>query len=248
MYTERSWVTSQPEQDRNMQFLKNVAIVSATDGTRLDDIVELHMDAFAGYLNTLLGRGYLKAFVKWFIRNKGTIALVAVDDQQKVIGYALAAPKGYSSKLNRDLFWGTSVRTLIRPWLISNARFRNVLVQRLKSLIGVQRNVSQMFDLPEPSMSLVAIGVASAQRRSKIGERLIRAVEDEARKLQTRSLVLSVYEDATAARRFYEQCGWQFCAGLSAEGGVLKYCRLLGDTTAVKDSQLDRPRSASTRS
>lgn len=213
-----------------MHLTKNIAIVSATDGTMLDEIVELHMDAFAGYLNTLLGRGYIKAFVKWFTRNKGTIALVAVDDQQKVIGYALAAPKEYSVKLNRDLFWGTSVRTLMRPWLISNARFRNVLVQRLKSLIGVRWNVSQMLELPEPSMSLVAIGVASAQRRSRIGERLIQAVEDEARKLQTRSLVLSVYEDATAARRFYEQCGWRPCSMMTKNGEILKYWRVLDHT------------------
>lgn len=225
MSIERSWVTGHPGQDRNMHLTENITIAAVTDGSMLDGVVELHMDAFAGYLNTLLGRGYIKAFVKWFISNKGTIALVALDDRKKVVGYALAAPKGYTRKLNRDLFLGTSVRTLMRPWLVFNVRFRKVLVGRLKSLLRLQQNSSQTFELPEPSMSLVAIGVGSAQRRSKIGQRLMRAVEDEARKLQTRSLILSVYEGATTARRFYEQCGWQLCSGLSAEGGVLKYWR-----------------------
>jgi len=210
-----------------MNLTRNLTIVPITEGNVLDDIVELHLDAFAGYVNTLLGRGYIKAFVKWFIRNKGTIAIAAIDDQQKVVGYALSAPTGYSTRLNRDLFWGTTVRILTRPWLIFDSRFRIVLVQRMKNLIGLRQNASQALELPEPSMSLVAIGVASAQRRSKIGHRLMRAVEEEARDFQMRSLVLSVYESATAARRFYEQCGWEPCSKAARKGGVMKYWRQL---------------------
>lgn len=194
----------------------------------VDQIVELHLDAFAGYLNTLLGRGYIKAFVTWFLRNGGTIAIAAIDDNQKIVGYALCAPVGYSTKLNRDLFWGAGIRILIRPWLIFNARFRLVLVERMKSLVGQGKNAQQTVKLPEPSMSLVAIGVASSQRRSKIGRRLINAVEVSARHLQMQSLVLSVYESGAAARRFYEQCGWCPCSSAVMQGDVLKYCRLLG--------------------
>lgn len=210
-----------------MNLTRNLTIVPITEGNVLDDIVELHLDAFAGYVNTLLGRGYIKTFIKWFIRNKGTIAIAAIDDQQEVVGYALSAPTGYSTKLNRDLFWGTTVRILTRPWLIFDSRFRIVLVQRMKNLIGLRQNASQVVELPGPSMSLVAIGVASAHRRSKIGQHLMRALEDEARDFQMRSLVLSVYESATAARRFYEQCGWRPCSKAARKGDVMKYWRQL---------------------
>lgn len=210
-----------------MNLTRNLTIVPITEGNVLDDIVELHLDAFAGYVNTLLGRGYIKTFIKWFIRNKGTIAIAAIDDQQEVVGYALSAPTGYSTKLNRDLFWGTTVRILTRPWLIFDSRFRIVLVQRMKNLIGLRQNASQVVELPGPSMSLVAIGVASAHRRSKIGQYLMRALEDEARDFQMRSLVLSVYESATAARRFYEQCGWRPCSKAARKGDVMKYWRQL---------------------
>jgi ribosomal protein S18 acetylase RimI-like enzyme len=206
---------------------KNLTIVPIAEGCMVDDIVELHLDAFAGYVNTLLGRGYIKAFVTWFLRNEGAVAIAAIDDHQKVVGYALCAPVGYSAKLNRDLSWGTAIRILIRPWLIFNARFRLVLVERMKNLVGQEKNAQQTLKLPEPSMSLVAIGVASSQRRSKIGQHLIQAVETRARDLQMRSLILSVYERSTAARRFYEQCGWCPCSSMLMQGDVLKYCRLL---------------------
>lgn len=196
----------------------------------LDDVAELHLDAFTGYLNTLLGRGYVKVFVTWFIKNKGTIAIAAIDDNQKVVGYALGAPVGYSARLNRDLCWDVASRIFARPWLIFNLRFRSVLVERMKSFVGLQQNVSHVSELPEPAMSLVAIGVASAQRRSKIGQRLMQAVEARARDLQMRSLVLSVYESAAIARRFYEQRGWQHCSIATKNGETLKYWLLLNHT------------------
>lgn len=213
--------------------MKNFTIVPITEGNMLDDIVELHLDAFAGYLNTLLGPGYIKAFVTWFIKNKGTIAIAAIDENQKVIGYALCAPVGYSVRLNRDLFWGAAVQMFKRPWLFFNARVRFVLVERIKVILGQRENVRQTLKLPEPSMSLVAIGVASTQRRSRIGQRLMHAVEGNARDLRMRSLVLSVYEDAKGARSFYEQYGWRLYPTATKNGDILKYWRLLDDAQGV---------------
>ena len=214
----------------NRLMMNNLTIDTITEGDVLDQVVELHLDAFAGYVNTFLGRGYIRDFITWFIRNKETIAIVAIDDNQKVVGYSLCAFAGYGGRLNRELFWGTAARILTRPWLICNARFRDRVIERIKILVGLRQKSSQALDLPEPSMSLVAIGVASANRRSKIGQCLMQAVEARARSLQMRSLVLSVYESETAARRFYEQCGW--CLGSNAvmPGALLKYCRLLDDT------------------
>lgn len=222
----------------SMDQAKTITIVPIMVGDMLDDIAELHLDAFAGYLNTLLGRGYVKVFVTWFIRNKGTIAIAAVDHNQKVIGYALGAPMGYSTQLNRDLSLSIAARILARPWLILNSRFRTVLFERMRNFIGLRQNASQVVELPGPAMSLVAIGVASSQRRRKIGQRLMQAVETKARDLQMRSLVLSVYENATATRHFYEQCGWRPYSTVKKNGETLKYWRLLDHTPGVA---LDSP-------
>jgi teichuronic acid biosynthesis glycosyltransferase TuaC len=210
-----------------MHQAKKLTIVPIAEGAMLDATVELHLDAFAGHLNTLLGRGYIKAFVRWFVRDEGTIAIAAVDENQKVVGYALGAPLGYAARLNRDLCWGVVVRILTRPWLIFNVRLWIVLVERIKSLIGLRQDAPQTVELPGPSMSLVAIGVASSQRRSKIGQCLMRAIEGGARDFRMRSLVLSVYENATVARSFYEQCGWRPCSRATKKRDVLKYYRPL---------------------
>jgi len=216
-----------------MNVTNKLTIVPMTEGNMLDDVAELHLDAFAGHLNALLGSGYAKALATWFIRHHGAIAIAAIDENKKVLGYALGAPVGYSTRLNRDLCWGVAARIITRPWLIFNTQFRSVLIERMRSFVGLQQNVSHVLELPEPSMSLVAIGVASSQRRRKIGQHLIQAVETKARDLQMRSLVLSVYESATAARRFYEQCGWQPCSMVTKNGETLKYWRLLDYTPGV---------------
>ncbi|MEO6110256.1 MAG: GNAT family N-acetyltransferase [Nitrospiraceae bacterium] len=206
---------------------EELTVVTITDGDMLQEVAGLHLDAFAGYLNTLLGRGYAKAFIKWFIKSERTIAIAAINSNKKIVGYALGAPVGYDRGLNRALFWGVAARIIIRPWLLFNPRLWTVITARARSLMGLRQIARQVFELPEPSMSLVAIGVGSSQRRSKIGQRLMRTFEAEARECQMRSLVLSVYENGTAARRFYEKCGWQPYSGQASKGGVIRYFKIL---------------------
>jgi ribosomal protein S18 acetylase RimI-like enzyme len=213
--------------DVGMARMEELTVVTITDGDMLQHVAELHLDAFAGYLNTLLGRGYSKAFIKWFINHERAIALAAIDGRQKVVGYALGAPVGYAERMNRDLFLGVAARILMRPSLLLNTRFWIVVTARIKSLLGQPQDGRQAPEILEPSMSLVAIGVASSQRRSKIGQRMMQAFESKAREFQMRSLVLSVYESGTVARRFYEKCGWQRCNSQASKAGVIRYFKVL---------------------
>lgn len=214
-----------PAHDRSRT--AEVTIVPITDGGMLHDVAGLHLEAFEGYLNTLLGRGYVQALLRWFIKNQRAITLAAIDGNQKIVGYALGAPVGYTRSLNRELFWVVATRTIMRPWLFLNPRFWAVLTTRLRSMVGLPTPARQPFELPDPSMSLVAIGVASSQRRSSVGQCLMRAFEAKAHKLHMRSLVLSVYKDRTAARRFYEKCGWQPYYAQTNEGDVIRYVKIL---------------------
>jgi len=206
---------------------EELTVVTIAEGGMLQEVAGLHLEAFAGYLNALLGRGYAKAFIKWFIKKEGTIAIAVIDGQQKVVGYALGAPVGYNRDLNRDLLWEVIVRIIIRPWVLFDKRFWFVFKARMRNLVGLPQNVRQVLDLPEPSMSLVAIGVAAYRRRSMIGQRLMRAFEDGAREFRMRSLILSVYENAKGSRRFYEKCGWQPYDGQVSKGGTILYSKVL---------------------
>jgi len=214
-----------------------VNVVPITDGSMLIDVVELHMEAFKGYPNTLLGRGYIRELVRWFITHECTVSLAAVDGNHQIVGYVLGAPAGYSDQLNRDLLLVVAIRMLLRPWLFLNLRFWTILTARLKRRFGLQQNTFKAFKQLEPSMSLVAIGVRSSQRRSKIGQRLMQAFEARAQMLQVRSLKLYAYSNRTEARRFYERCGWQACEGSADEGGVTPYFKILQSSIHVGGSQ-----------
>jgi teichuronic acid biosynthesis glycosyltransferase TuaC len=213
--------------DVGMTRTEELTVVAINDGDMLEHVVRLHLDAFAGYLNTLLGREYSKAFIKWFIKQESAIAIAAIDGRQKVVGYALGAPIGYAERMNRDLFLGVAARILMRPSLLLNTRFWIVVTARIRSLLGHPQDGRQAPEILEPSMSLVAIGVASSQRRSKVGQRIMQAFESRAREFQMRSLVLSVYESGTVARRFYEKCGWQRCNSQASKAGVIRYFKIL---------------------
>jgi ribosomal protein S18 acetylase RimI-like enzyme len=189
-------------------------------------LASLHLDVFSGYPNALLGRGYAKAFIEWFAQKEEAIAIAALDSDSKIVGYALGAPVGYAHSLNRDLFWVVAVRVLLRPWVFMNMRFWTVLAVRVKSVTGFCQEGAQRVELPEPVMSLVAIGVDSSKRKQMIGQRLMEAFEDRAHALNMRSLVLSVYESGTAARRFYEKCGWQEHDRRTDKAGVMRYFKV----------------------
>ncbi|MEK6802004.1 MAG: GNAT family N-acetyltransferase [Nitrospirota bacterium] len=201
-------------------------VVPITNEEMLKNVAGIHLEAFAGYLNAQFGRGYAKAFVRWFSKRKGAIAIAAVDSNRNVIGYALGAPVGYGQTLNRELFWSVAGRIILRPWLFLNPQLWKVLIARVKILLGLTQTASDVLELPEPSMSLVAIGVVPTQRRGKIGQRLMEAFEARARESQMRSAVLSVYENRTAARRFYEKCGWQPDGTQAGGGTVMRYFKM----------------------
>jgi ribosomal protein S18 acetylase RimI-like enzyme len=58
-------------------------------------------------------------------------------------------------------------------------------------------------------MSLVAITVSQAARGNKLGTRLMRAFEKQARELHMRSLRLSTRTANARARKLFEACGWR---------------------------------------
>lgn len=202
---------------------EKLKVVPIENGEMLKEVVDLHMEAFSGYLNTLLGRGYVKAFVQWFVNNKSAIAIAAVDGNQKVVGYLLGAPTGYGQALNRELFWGVALRIIVRPWLLLNSHLWRVLIARLRILLDLSRGTSQSSHPQKPSMSLVAIGVDSGQRRTRIGQRLMEVFESKVRESHMRSSTLSVYENQTATRGFYEKCGWRSDGRPASKGGVIGY-------------------------
>lgn len=212
----------------------DVRIMPLKEGEMVREVAYLHLNAFAGYLNCSLGKNYIKAFIQWFIRREDAIAIAAVDHDHRVVGYAVGAPVGYDSILNRELVWVVIAAVVLHPWICFRPSFWRVLRARLFTLLRPPSSSLPWRELPEPRMSLVAIGVARSWRRRGVGLRLMQGFMAKARELKMRSLLLSVRKDQTVARELYEKCGWRACVGATGKGAAMKYCRRL-DQDAEED-------------
>jgi len=209
--------------------LSSDGVVTITDIDDLgiaDAASKIHLQAFSGYLNALLGAGYARALIDWFAQQGDAIALAAIDGNHRVIGYAIGAPETINHKLRDDLFWVTVRSIVSRPWLILDKRLWKVGYARLVKKKDAD-NSNYEPELPEPTMSLFGIGVEPPHRRKGVGQQLLFAFEERAKALKYRSLLLWVYADRATTRRLYEKCGWRPCPGSIESTGAIKYVRLL---------------------
>jgi len=190
--------------------IDGAAIVPMT-AAMISDVVEIHLEAFGGYMNARLGRGYARALIGWFRQGRGSIALVALGGDEKVIGYAVGTRWDLYAKMNRDLLWSAVAAIASRPWLLLDGSLLQRAVRRLWLIARRTHSCEQSrgFGLPEPTMALVAIGVLSSVLGKGVGQRLARAFEARAQELKMGSMILAVYPDNIVARKLYEKCGWE---------------------------------------
>ena len=173
------------------------------------DVAILHLEAFAGHLSTRIGMLYIERFMRWFCVGDQTIALVAMDSHSRILGYVVGAPVGYNTSINKDLLWVAIMGILRHPWLFLNSRFLQIIKARLGFILCRSPKSHMEPRLPEPTMSLVAIGVSPSATGKGVGQQLIQAFESKARELMMQSLRLSVYRHNARARGLYEKSGWQ---------------------------------------
>jgi GNAT superfamily N-acetyltransferase len=204
----------------------DITIVDIAEGEMISAVSRLHLEAFSGYLNSRLGGGYASALIGWFVREKGAIAIAAIDRDHRVIGFAMGAPSNLARLQRQDMFWVTARSMILRPWLLFDRRLWKVGEARLRNFVA-PHDIRPSSDLPEPTMSLFGIGVAVSHRKTGVGLRLLQAFEEKARALKMQSLLLWVYEDKIATRRLYEKCGWRPCPNTLGQTGVVEYVRLL---------------------
>ena len=215
-----------PNNDVSQEPAADISIDKIVGQDMVDEVSEIHVAAFSGYLNARLGETYARALIHWFSKQEGAIALAAVDRDHRVIGYAIGAPPALALKLRSALFWVTARSIILHPWVILDSRLWKVGYARFmkKSDAGEE---SRGPDLPEPVISLFGIGVKPSHRQRGIGRRLLLAFEERATLLKARALLLWVYADKMSTRHLYEKCGWQSCPGSLESTGVTKYVRLL---------------------
>ncbi|MBX7167431.1 MAG: GNAT family N-acetyltransferase [Pirellulales bacterium] len=174
----------------------------------IPQVVAMHVQAFQGQMSAMMGPRYVRAMVEWFLRFPDGITLVATLDGSTPHGYVMGAPVGYSRQMNRDLFVLALGVAMTRPWIVFNGKIRRTAWSRVKLLAGQKSAGNPEPPLPQPTMSLVGIGVSPAAQRRNLGQLLVGAFEAEAARRQMRSVRLSVFPRNQAARALYAKCGW----------------------------------------
>lgn len=177
----------------------------------ITSLVKVHREGFSGYMNTRLGDGYIKAFLRWFCTADKSIALMVTDSDKNALGYVVGARfRHWDKQAGKDLFLSAAFGVVSNPWVIFSSDIRKRIILRFARMLG-KKSTSELPepDVPEPSMSLVGICVSQSAKGSCAAVCLIEEFEKRARELEMRSMALEVYANNKRARRFYEKCGWQ---------------------------------------
>jgi len=183
----------------------NMQILPITN-SNIEEIVDLHMDAFRGYTNTKLGRKYVTEFVYWFASQGDSICLTAVSgDGGKVLGYVVGAPEGYQKKMNSALLPQAVWQSIFNPRVIFERNAWRNFALRLRMLL--RRPVA-----PVPAtvtvMRLVSMAVVPEARGIGVGANLASCFESIAYKKGFSKIELSVYNNNRSAITLYEKCGY----------------------------------------
>jgi ribosomal protein S18 acetylase RimI-like enzyme len=201
-----------------------VAVVRMTEEA-VGAAAAVHLRTLPESRSALMGPGYVRSFIDWFRHpGHGGIALAGVAETGELVAYVVGAPLGYPRQLSRDLRWPSLAAVAIRPWLFLKREFSSGLVGRLRLTVTGRLQEHIDLGLPGPTMSLVAMGVLPAFRRTGIGRRLLQEFERCAVEMKMRSMHLSTGSDNTAARQFYESHGWR---PLSKSADKVHYGRIL---------------------
>ena len=203
-----------------------ISIITIDNDTMVSDAANLHAEVFGAYLNSRFGKRYIRSYINWFVHTKEALAIAAVDDERRMVGYALGVSSKHGHEMHRALRWIVASSLILRPWILCDKRFWQEARSRIAPLSRSVKTCDR-HNLPQPSIALVTIGVHAAYRRESVGLRLMEAFEKIATSCKTQSLYAWVFEENASARRLYEKCGWHPCTDSLSTRGSLKYYKLI---------------------
>ena len=191
-------------------------MIEALKIEHLDQLVELHLQAFPVSQSTQFGRDFLKCYYGGAIRSPHTISYIWKENG-KITGF---------------IFGGTNKQELSRQILMSSmANFTKVvIVNVLKDPINsIKRFWSYLvhYILPggdnfyaDDTATLDSVAVLKEYRGQGISDELINAFLEKLKEAGVSACRLGVLGENTAARRFYERNGFE---QLNEEGTIYLY-------------------------
>jgi len=192
----------------------------------INDIVIINSIGFADYMNSKMGKIYIKAFYNWFInpeKNLNGISFV-VCSKMRIAGFVVGAKIGYQSSLNKYLLLPAACGFLLRPDLLLQKRIIRASILKLKSIFYSRTSSTQQKQLKGKGISLVGISVHPDFRGQHAGTILMHAFEKKAKESGYDYMRLTVLEKNQNAVYMYSKSGWKL---LENNKGVCSYFKYL---------------------
>lgn len=167
----------------------------------VDQIVQIHCDAFKNFFLTSLGTEFLKFYYSSFIKNKETVCMVEVEDDA-IIGFSAATvkSKGFNTRL---------IKSNLYDFFMWSLRMLFVNPKALMRLVKNLTKKSNVTEDKENYAELFSIAVGSNHQNKGIGKRLLKEAESELRIMGAHSISLTTdYYNNEATIAFYKTMGY----------------------------------------
>lgn len=163
---------------------------------------DIHQKAFDGFFLTALGKGFLKTYYKASLNNSESVAICAVDDENRMVGFCIGCTlsKGYHKRL---------VKNNLIAFLIQGI---SILFTKPKALYRLAFNLDKNTIKTDDGnyAELLSIGVLPETKGSGIGKELIKRFEAEAKAKGCTKIALTTdYNNNDEVVAFYKKSGYE---------------------------------------
>ncbi|MPM13909.1 hypothetical protein SDC9_60269 [bioreactor metagenome] len=190
------------------------------DKNSVPDVVKIHIQTFKGFFLTFLGEGFLNQLYSGFLEHKNSNILVAVDEDNNVIGFL-----AYSENMSEFYKFLIKSRLVKFAWYSLIAFFRNpcIAFRLLRAFL-----YSKSAERAEKYVELSSIGILPERKKQGTGTGLIKTLitmidssEFEYIKLET-----DKYNN-DSVNAFYLNCGFELDNSYNtAEGRAMNEYKL----------------------
>lgn len=168
----------------------------------VDNIVEIHLDAFKGFFLTSLGSAFLKFYYTCFVKSSETVTMVA-EEEGIVYGFSASTKvcKGFNSRLIKSNLFAFGMLSL------------KMLFSSPKSLIRLAKNLTKKGEGVEDNedyAELYSIGVSKSAQGKGVGKKLLTVSQEILKKEGVRRVSLTTdFDHNEQAVGFYHSMGYE---------------------------------------
>ncbi|WP_417842085.1 GNAT family N-acetyltransferase [Terasakiella sp.] len=197
--------------------LRSTFSVSEAVLNEIPAIVEVHQQAFPGFLMTLLGPAFLYAYYKTVLDHPGSIFLVVRDEEGGIRGFVagFAQPESFYRLLG-----GRKKRMMLSAasYLVMRPRLWKRVFENMK-MVNQRSNVDSSRDM---DVELASIGVNPNSGRRGYGKILVQSFIEKAKAKSAASVFLTTdARDNSTVNEFYLNLGFNLSGCSERAGGRL---------------------------